>query len=151
MSEMSECCIVQALQVLHGRISSFIAIYLIIPSWHTSLMCVNCDKRDFFIERAPSPSCAIWFDHWLYGVIRQNCKIISGEILTSLVNDLWSTHMCVYYVTPGAKRVWQHECSRHLSYIAMGFTIGSLFEASLLFINAIAILNEDRFLVKGTV
>ena len=32
----------------------------------------------------------------------------------------------------------------------MGFTIGSLFEASLLFINAIAILNEDRFLVKGT-
>ena len=32
----------------------------------------------------------------------------------------------------------------------MGFAIGSLFEASLLFINAIAILNEDRFLVKGT-
>ena len=33
----------------------------------------------------------------------------------------------------------------------MGFTIGSLFEACLLFINAIAILNEDRFLVKGTI
>ncbi|XP_065911042.1 immediate early response 3-interacting protein 1-like [Dysidea avara] len=30
----------------------------------------------------------------------------------------------------------------------MGFAIGSLFEASLLFINAVAILNEDRFLVK---
>ena len=33
----------------------------------------------------------------------------------------------------------------------MVFTIGTLFEAGLLLVNAIAILNEDRFLQKGMV
>ena len=31
----------------------------------------------------------------------------------------------------------------------MVFTLGTLFEAALLFINAVAILNEERFLKKG--
>ena len=31
----------------------------------------------------------------------------------------------------------------------MVFTIGTLFEAGLLLVNAIAILNEERFLAKG--
>ena len=31
----------------------------------------------------------------------------------------------------------------------MVFTVGTLFEAALLLINAIAILNEERFLAKG--
>lgn len=32
----------------------------------------------------------------------------------------------------------------------MVFTLGTLFEALLLLVNAIAILNEERFLAKGT-
>ena len=31
----------------------------------------------------------------------------------------------------------------------MVFTLGTLFEAALLLVNAIAILNEERFLAKG--
>ena len=31
----------------------------------------------------------------------------------------------------------------------MVFTVGTLFEAALLLVNAIAILNEERFLAKG--
>ena len=31
----------------------------------------------------------------------------------------------------------------------MVFTVGTLFEAALLLINSIAILNEERFLAKG--
>ena len=41
-------------------------------------------------------------------------------------------------------------CKKLLSFdVEMAFTLGSLFEACLLLINAVAILHEERFLVKS--
>ena len=44
----------------------------------------------------------------------------------------------------------QHLCRFGAKPLTMAFTLGSLLLASILFVNAIAVLNEQRFLSKST-
>ena len=97
---------------------------------------VGCDDPSIWLPNPPSPSHAHYRTRtpsYVYLAFSlQPCKIISRQC--------WWARPQGYLADNAVLRTRQTR---------MVFTIGTLFEAALLLINAIAILNEERFLAKG--